>query len=119
MNDLASAPNSDNRNARQLVSVAQAGPVLRDPYGRFALYGGDVPEDSMQIGVLLLEYWRILYKRKWLILGVATAFVVLAALRTLMQTPFYTSTVRLQIDPPEKVVEGGNVSEDYGGYQFM
>ena len=40
MNDLASAPHSDNRNGRQLVPVAEAVPALRDPYGRLALYGG-------------------------------------------------------------------------------
>ena len=60
-------------------------------------------EESEPSGLNLLEYWRILYKRKWLILGIAAAFVVLGAVRTLMQTPVYTSTVRLQIDPP---VEG-------------
>ena len=36
-----------------------------------------------------------------------------------MQTPIYTSTVRLQIDPPAKVVEGGNIGEDFSNYQFM
>ena len=36
-----------------------------------------------------------------------------------MQTPAYTSTVRLQIDPPSKVVEGGNIGEDFSDYRFM
>ena len=84
-----------------------------------ALYGGGIAEESEPSGLNLLEYWRILYKRKWLILGIAVAFVVLAAVRTLMQTPIYTSTVRLQIDPPSKVVEGGNVGEDFSDYEFM
>ena len=87
MNDLASAPYSDNRNGRQLVPVAEAVPALRDPYGRLALYGGGIAEESEPSGLNLLEYWRILYKRKWLILGIAAAFVVLGAVRTLMQTP--------------------------------
>ncbi len=62
-------------------------------------------------GVDLLEYWRILNRRKWLIVGVAAAFLVLGAVRTLMTTPLYTATVRLQIDRNvSKVVEGGNVT---------
>ena len=87
MNDLASAPHSDNRNGRQLVPVAEAIPALRDPYGRLALYGGGIAEEQELSGLNLFEYWRILYKRKWLILGIAAAFVVLSAIRTLMQTP--------------------------------
>ena len=50
MNDLASAPNSDNRNGRQLVPVAEAVPALRDPYGRLALYGGGIAEESERLG---------------------------------------------------------------------
>ena len=113
MNDLASAPYSDNRNGRQLVPVADVVPALRDPYGRLALYGGSVSEEFEPSGLNLLEYWRILYKRKWLILGSAAAFVVLGTVKMLMATPAYTSTVRLQIDPPAKVVEGGNTNERF------
>ena len=41
----------------------------------------------------------------------AGAFVVLGAVRTLMETPLYTATVRLQIDRNvAKIVEGGNVT---------
>ena len=118
MNDLASAPRSDNRMGRQLVPVAEAVPALAAPYGRLGPYG--IAEESDPLSLNLLEYWRILYKRKWLILAIAVGFVVLAALRTLMAAPIYTSTVRLQIDPPSRVVEGGNVGdENYSNYEFM
>ena len=69
-----------------------------------------------------MNIWRILNKRKWLILGIAAAFVVLAAVRTLMQTPLYTATVRLQIDRNvAKIVQGDNVMpvEDASDFEFM
>ncbi len=47
---------------------------------------------------IILELWRIAYKRKWLILGIAAAFLTIGSLRTLMKVPLYTATVRLQID---------------------
>ena len=57
----------------------------------------------------LLEYWRILYKRKWLVLSIVAAFMALNAVRTLMQVPNYTSTVRLQIDSnTTKVMDRGD-----------
>lgn len=59
----------------------------------------------------LREYWRIANKRKWLILGVTGTFLVLGVLISLMMTPLYTATVRLQIDRNVvKVVDGGNVT---------
>src|SRR5262245_28608811 len=117
MNDLANAPWSDNRNGRQLVTVAESVPALRDPYGRLALYGGGIAEEQ-ELSLNLSEYWRILYKRKWLILGIAAAFGALSSIATLTQPPSFTSTVRLQIDPPPKVVDAGN-TEDFSDYQFM
>ena len=47
-------------------------------------------------------------KRKWLILSVALVFTVLGGVRTLMKTPLYTATVRIQIErEPAKIVESG------------
>lgn len=46
----------------------------------------------------LLAYWRILVKRRWLVLGVLGAVVALALLVTLMMPPVYRSTATLQID---------------------
>ena len=61
-------------------------------------------------GVKIFDYLRIINKRKWLILGITLSFVALSAVRTLMQTPLYTATVRLQIDRNvAKVVESGNI----------
>ncbi|MEN1959473.1 polysaccharide biosynthesis tyrosine autokinase [Luteimonas sp. MJ246] len=46
----------------------------------------------------LLAYWRILLKRKWLVLGVLGTVVALALLATLMMPPIYRATAVLQID---------------------
>src|SRR5262249_29777512 len=55
-------------------------------------------------------------KRKWVVLSVLVAFPAIGALASLMTTPLYTATVRLQIDRNvAKVVEGGNVTPVEGG----
>ena len=46
----------------------------------------------------LLAYWRILVKRKWLVLGVLGTVVALALVATLMMPPVYRATATLQID---------------------
>src|SRR5262249_45678945 len=69
----------------------------------------------------VVEFWGIVRKRKWLILSVAAAFVILNGVRTLMETPLYTSTVRLQIDTNvAKILEGDNVMPvDNSSSDFM
>ena len=46
----------------------------------------------------LLAYWRILVKRRWLVLGILGSVVALALLVTLMMPPVYRATAVLQID---------------------
>lgn len=53
------------------------------------------PEDGE---IDLLAYWRVLVKRRWLVLGVLGAVVALALLATLMMPPLYRATATLQID---------------------
>src|SRR6478672_11079185 len=97
--------------ARSLVPRARAVPATREAYGRLGAYTGGAGEAPVDPGFDLVEYWRVLNKRKWLIAGVAAAFLVFGAVRELMTTPLYTATVRLQIDRNvAKVVEGGNVT---------
>jgi polysaccharide biosynthesis transport protein len=62
------------------------------------------------LGFDLHELWRVLEKWKWLVAGSAAAFTMSGLLWTLLVTPLYTSTIRLQIDRnAAKIVEGGNV----------
>ncbi len=101
----------DREGSVRLVPAVQGVPALRDPYGAHGPYGGNAPEPVDEPGIDLFEYWRIINKRKWLILIVAGGFLMLGTIRTLMMTPLYTSTVRLQIDRNvAKIVEGGNIT---------
>ena len=96
--NLANDPNRRPEGG-QLVLAAQNLPAARDPYGVLAGYpitGTETPGHSYLD--IILEIWRIVYKRKWLILAIAAAFFTIGTLRTLMKTPLYTATARLQID---------------------
>ncbi len=108
----------EDRIAR-LVPAESAGPVVRDGYGGYYGGYGAAPDDQDSFGQDLLEYWRIFYKRRWLILSIVVTSVVLALLVTMMMTPLYTATVRIQIDrEPPKVLEGGNVVPTEVGSNF-
>ena len=115
-------PANQPQDGRALVpAAAPTALALRDPYGPggYPIGVGEVAAEPTAIH-LLLECWRILNKRKWLILSIAAAFLVIGAVRTLMQTPLYTATVRLQIDADTaKVVESGNVMAENSGFDFM
>lgn len=109
--------------ARALVPAAGNAQALqhrRDPYVSLTPTGPDV-EQRFELRALLHEYLRILFKRKWLILATVAAAVVIGAVRTMMITPLYSSTVRLQIDRSTvKVVEGGSTAPlDTGDSDFL
>ena len=99
MNDNPNAAsNSDRPTLGKLVPVGRSVPATRDPYGPLDGYGGRGPDGEADLRLTLLEYWRIVNKRKWVIASILGAFLVLGTLRTLMETPLYTATTRLQID---------------------
>jgi polysaccharide biosynthesis transport protein len=118
------SPPTDDSHATpgRLVPASQTLPVARDPYGEVGgYYPASVMESEGGDGFDLREYWRILNKRKWVVISVLIACVALGAIYTLMQTPLYTATVRLQIDRNvSKVVEGGNVTPmESSGLEFL
>ncbi len=122
MNDTRdSAARENGSTAGKLVPAARAVPAVRDPYGQVGPYMGGPPDAGPDLRLNLLEYWRILNKRKWLIVSVVGVFVALGALQALMETPLYTATVRLQIDRNvAKIVEGGNVTPVEGqDFEFL
>ena len=56
----------------------------------------------------LLAYWRILLKRRWLVLGVLASVLALSLLLTLMATPMYRATAVMQIEnEKQQFVQGG------------
>ena len=95
----------DNLPARPEGDPQDRLPVQRP--GQLAVGGGqrgislDVFEDKRggdEDEIDLLAYWRILVKRKWLVLGVLGTVVALALIATLMMPPVYRATAVMQID---------------------
>jgi polysaccharide biosynthesis transport protein len=116
MTDTKIAPGpAEPEPTGRLVPVGSTAPAIRNPYsapgGYGTGYGNGMGEAEGGFLPDLLEYWRIVNKRKWLILSIIGSALALGVLVTLMQTPLYTATVRLQIDRnAAKVVEGGSVA---------
>jgi capsular exopolysaccharide synthesis family protein len=113
----ANLPEGAEPKAGSVIPAAQSAPAARDPYasavgpyygpGYGPGYGYAEEPSSFQLDVL--EYLRILVKRRWLILSIVGAALIFAALTTLMKTPLYTSSVRLQIDPMTVAAKGNDV----------
>jgi succinoglycan biosynthesis transport protein ExoP len=116
-NGRAVAPGYPDGRKDHQIALADDVTPLRGPYGPGAI-GEEPPSDDLRR--LFFECIRIVFKRKWLILAIAIAVVAIGALRTLMITPVYTATVRIQIDSkPIKIVEGGQVEASEGGTDFL
>lgn len=68
---------------------------------------GDIERDD-QDEINLIEYWRILRDRKWVIAGVAGAIFALTLMLTLLMTPIFRASSTLQIERDSiKVVDVG------------
>jgi polysaccharide biosynthesis transport protein len=121
MNDGTPLADENRPTQGRLVPAGQTLPTGRDPYGPLGSYPGAYAEAAPEFGLNLREYWRILIKRKWVVLSVLVAFVALGGVRALMMTPLYTSTVRLQIDRNvSRVVENGNITPMEGAdFDFL
>jgi polysaccharide biosynthesis transport protein len=92
------------------------------PYGRKGAYETSVLDGPVDLHATFLEYWRILYRRKWLILGILAATVGLGMAYTLMMTPLYSAITRLQIDRSvARVVDTGQTSPstEADAYDFL
>ncbi len=106
----------EGASSRQVAPVDDA-TLSRGPYGAVE-YADDPAGDDFRR--LLSEALRVLVKRKWLILAIAVVAVAINAARTLMITPMYSATVRIQIDArPIKIVEGGQVEPTEGGLDAL
>ena len=53
---------------------------------------------EVQDGLDLLEYWRAIVKRKWVVIAVVAIFLVTSVLTTSLTVPVYRSSVVLQIN---------------------
>ena len=59
----------------------------------------------------LLAYWRMLVKRRWLVLSCVGGALLLALLATLVSTPLYRATAVVQIEKQsQQIVQGGDLA---------
>lgn len=109
-----SAAPTDSAAAAQtsVATIPPSLPAAHNPYrGAYDVATLDAPVD---LHAKFLEYWRIIYRRKWLILSLVAASMSIGIIRTLITVPLYSATTRLQIDRTETRV----VDKDQGGAQL-
>ena len=100
------------------AGTGQGALARRDAYGSYGTggYGLAPNEEGDDLAAIVRQYVHMLLKRKWLILSMALVFVVLGGVRTLLKTPLYLATVRIQIEREStKVLEGGATSPNESG----
>ncbi|MEM9030315.1 MAG: polysaccharide biosynthesis tyrosine autokinase [Pseudomonadota bacterium] len=97
-------------NRDTTTALARAQDRYPGSYGVHDQYLG--PPDRAAAGgneLAELIYWllRLVLKRRWLIAAVTVLFVIVGSLNSLMRTPLYVATVRIQIDDQAlKIVDG-------------
>ena len=85
--------NRDNEQGHHLQPVGKAGTQM-------AVYDPSVQDRLEEDDTIdLREYWQILVKRKWAVIGVAVIVLTAALLSSLLMVPEYRSTARLEINP--------------------
>ena len=53
---------------------------------------------------IILQYWQVVLRWKWLIVGITVAALTLGLVITLLATPKYTATSRIEISRAQKNV---------------
>ena len=108
-------PARQDEHARRALAAPRGGSALS-----LDLLDERRQEDSDEID--LLAYWRILAKRRWLVLGIIAGTVAIALLATLMATPVYRATAVLQMEKQGTQVvqvEGIQPGEEGGNADFL
>ena len=113
-NNLPGIPRAANLAAVQVRSPNALSTYVLPP----AVFGA--PEDDEAIH--LRDLWRVIVKRKWVVIAVFFIVLLTALVLTLMATPIYRATVTLKIDrEASKVIDfkgGPVVPEEYGDIDF-
>ncbi|NKI36409.1 polysaccharide biosynthesis tyrosine autokinase [Wenzhouxiangella sp. XN79A] len=101
----------DDPNGRHLRPVGQGGGQQLAPYDPFT----QPPDDDDTID--LREYWRILVKRKWVVISVLAIITVATLLSTTLMIPVYRSAATIQITPPNsRILDYADFSGEGQGY---
>jgi capsular exopolysaccharide synthesis family protein len=82
--------------ATQVQSLARVGPQ--------ALHEPEILDVSAEEAPHLLDYWRIVLKRRWVVLSCLLVVFSTVAIGTLKQKPLYAGRVLIEINPQEPEV---------------
>lgn len=86
----------------------------REPAYRQSGYNSHLVETSgsgWETNINLLDYWRILRKRQWVVLGVLATCFTIGLFGSLLMKPKYTASVSIQLDRhATRIVESGNIT---------
>ena len=96
-------------------------PALPQSGGDLAIPQYDAPGFAFaeQEESALRHYWRMLYKRRWLILAITAAGIAGGIFISMMTRPEYSGTVMVQVAREEaKVLNMGGVEQEGGGTRF-
>jgi len=103
-------------DGQRLVPVSNNAPAVGGLYGVPGYPGSVYSDGESDLAATLQQYIRLVLKRKWLIISVVLTFFILGGVITLMKTPRYSSTVRIQIElQSAKVFEGGDIAPRESG----
>lgn len=107
--DANSKANAVSSGELEPASAAVAN--IQTLYGLAPYHAPNPTSDELDLIVKIRDHLRIFYKRRWLIFSIMACVCALGTVRTLMTTPLYVSTTRLQIDRNvAKIVDGGSVT---------
>ena len=109
MNDPQNGPAGPSPGEKQVLVVPPPGAIsqARQDFPGSDGYGSPAISEGESLAVTLRQYLYMVVKRKWLILNIALAFTALGGIRTLLQTPLYKATVRIQIEREAGQGRGG------------
>lgn len=77
--------------------------------------------EGNDLAVTIRKYLHVVLKHRWIILSCVLAVTALGAVKALITTPLYSSTVRIQIDrEPSKFLEQASAApQEEGGQDFL
>ncbi len=92
--------NNEEKPTQSLIRVQDAAklPTYYYPPPESLGYLRDQEEEDQ---INLLDYWRVLVKRRWTILTFAFVVVAITAIATWKADPVYRATIKIQIDPEQ------------------
>ena len=68
--------------------------------------------------VHLLDYWRLIWRGRWMVIGIFTIVMTLVAIGTFTQTPVYRSRVTVEITPQSRKLAPVADVSDMGSANF-